>query len=100
MVGTSRKMTKVREYLTEVVGFNSHVLITGETGTGKELAAAMVHEQGLRAIHPFICVNCAAIPEALFASEVFGYEKGVFYRGQYEMCGSVCRGKWRYRISR
>ncbi len=78
MVGSSQKMTTVREYLTEIAGFNSHVLITGETGTGKELAAAMVHERSPRATHPFVCVNCAAIPETLFESEVFGYEKGVF----------------------
>lgn len=78
MVGSSQKIIAVREYLTEVAGFNSHVLITGETGTGKELAAAMVHERSPRATHPFICVNCAAIPETLFESEVFGYEKGVF----------------------
>lgn len=78
MVGASLRMNAVRNYLTEVAGFNSHVLITGETGTGKELAAAMVHERSSRATHPFICVNCAAIPETLFESEVFGYEKGVF----------------------
>lgn len=78
MVGSSQKMSAVRDYLTQVAGFSSHVLITGETGTGKELAAAMVHEQGPRATHPFICVNCAAIPETLFEAEVFGHEKGVF----------------------
>lgn len=76
MIGESSRMTAVREYLTEVAGFNSHVLITGETGTGKELAAAMVHEHSPRAKHPFISVNCAAIPETLFESEIFGYEKG------------------------
>lgn len=87
MVGTSQKMTTVREYLTEVAGFNSHVLITGETGTGKELAAAMVHERSPRATHPFICVNCAAIPETLFESEVFGYEKGVFTGASMKRAG-------------
>lgn len=78
MVGDSQKIASVREYLSQVAGFNTHVLITGETGTGKELAAAMVHERSPRATHPFICVNCAAIPETLFESEVFGHEKGAF----------------------
>jgi transcriptional regulator with PAS, ATPase and Fis domain len=78
MVGASRKITAVRDYLTQVARFNSHVLITGETGTGKELAAEMVHKSSSRARHPFIILNCAAIPETLFESELFGYEKGVF----------------------
>ena len=78
MIGGSQKITAVREYLTQVAGFNSHVLITGETGTGKELAAAMLHERSPRAAHPFISLNCAAIPDTLFESELFGHEKGVF----------------------
>lgn len=78
MVGTSHKITAVRDYITQVAKFNSHVLITGETGTGKELAAEMVHKSSSRARHHFISLNCAAIPETLFESELFGYEKGVF----------------------
>lgn len=78
MVGESSQITTIRGYLSQVAGFNSHVLITGETGTGKELAAAMVHEYSPRANRPFISLNCAAIPETLFESEVFGHEKGVF----------------------
>lgn len=78
MVGESSQITTIRDYLSQVAGFNSHVLITGETGTGKELAAAMVHEYSPRANRPFISLNCAAIPETLFESEVFGHEKGVF----------------------
>lgn len=87
MIGNSQKITTVRQYLTQVAGFNSHVLITGETGTGKELAAAMVHERSPRAAHPFICVNCAAIPETLFESELFGHEKGVFTGGDIRRAG-------------
>lgn len=78
MVGSSQKITAVREYLSQVAGFSSHVLITGETGTGKELAAAMLHECSPRVARPFVSINCAAIPETLFESEVFGHEKGVF----------------------
>lgn len=78
MVGNSQKLSAVREYLTQVAGFNSHVLITGETGTGKQLAAEMVHERSPRAKHPFVSVNCTAIPDSLFESECFGHEKGAF----------------------
>ncbi len=78
MVGISHKITAVRDYLTQIAMFNSPVLITGETGTGKELAAEMVHKNSPRARHTFISVNCAAIPETLFESELFGHEKGVF----------------------
>lgn len=78
MIGSSEKVAAIREYLTQVAGFDSNVLITGETGTGKELAAAMIHENSRRSNRPFITLNCAAIPETLFESEVFGYEKGAF----------------------
>lgn len=78
MLGSSQKITAIREYLTQVAGFDSNVLITGETGTGKELAAAMIHEHSRRSDRPFISLNCAAIPETLFESEVFGHEKGAF----------------------
>ena len=78
MIGSSQKITAVRDYLSQVARFNSHVLLTGETGTGKELAAALVHERSPRASHPFISLNCAAIPETLFESELFGHEKGTF----------------------
>lgn len=87
MVGGSLRMTAIRDYLTQVAGFNSHVLITGETGTGKELAAAMLHERSPRADRPFIGLNCAAIPETLFESEVFGHEKGVFTGASIKRAG-------------
>lgn len=78
MVGDSPKLSAIREYLAQVARFNTHVLITGETGTGKELAAEMVHQRSPRSKYPFISLNCAAIPDGLFESELFGHEKGVF----------------------
>jgi transcriptional regulator with PAS, ATPase and Fis domain len=71
-------MAAIRQYITRVAPFDSHVLITGETGTGKELAAEMLHASSPRSSNAFISFNCAAIPDSLIESELFGHEKGVF----------------------
>jgi len=71
-------MRQVFEKIQLVAGTNSTVLITGESGTGKELAARAVHENSQRRGRAFLPVNCAAIPESLIESELFGYEKGAF----------------------
>jgi DNA-binding NtrC family response regulator len=78
MIGSSPAMAKVLETVDRVTSLPSHVLITGESGTGKDLVARALHERGNRAKHPFVPINCAAIPEALLESELFGHVKGAF----------------------
>jgi DNA-binding NtrC family response regulator len=78
MVCTSRQMVELKAYLSKLAATDCTVLITGETGTGKELAAERIHRQSCRHPAPFVCVNCAALPENLVESELFGYEKGAF----------------------
>ncbi len=78
LVGDSQKMRQLREQVNRAAQSNSRVLILGESGSGKELVARMLHENSKRAEKPFIEVNCAAIPQELIESELFGHEKGSF----------------------
>jgi DNA-binding NtrC family response regulator len=78
LLGRSKQMESLRKYVIRVALTDSSVLITGETGTGKELVAETIHRQGARRIGPFVSVNSAAVPDALFESEMFGYERGAF----------------------
>lgn len=78
IIGKSDKIRSVLELIRTVAQSNCTVLIRGETGTGKEMVAEAIHYCGPRRSQPFIAVNCAAIPEALMESELFGYEKGAF----------------------
>jgi PAS domain S-box-containing protein len=78
IVGTSPALAFVLSRVSKVAGSDSTVLITGETGTGKELVARAIHRRSRRASRAFVAVNCAAIPRDLIASELFGHEKGAF----------------------
>jgi len=78
LIGDSPPMREINAYIGQVACMDSTVLITGETGTGKELVAALIHKKSPRAGKPFVSINCAAIPESLLESELFGYERGAF----------------------
>jgi transcriptional regulator with GAF, ATPase, and Fis domain len=78
IVGSSPPLRAVLSHLSKVAPTDSTVLITGETGTGKELIARAIHKRSPRSARAFVSVNCAAIPASLIASELFGHEKGAF----------------------
>ncbi|MFZ0969219.1 MAG: sigma 54-interacting transcriptional regulator [Candidatus Acidiferrales bacterium] len=78
LIGESRPMLRVREFIARVANGDSTVLIRGASGTGKELVARAVHANSARPEKPFVAINCAAIPEPLLESELFGHEKGAF----------------------
>ena len=89
IIGESASMRGVRERLARVASSDSNILITGETGTGKELVADLAHRKSPRREKPFITINCAAIPDTLLESELFGYEKGAFTGAQSSKEGKL-----------
>ncbi|MHC5035374.1 MAG: nif-specific transcriptional activator NifA [Planctomycetota bacterium] len=92
IVGDSRAMQGVYDLIAQVSGSDATVLIHGESGTGKELVAHAIHYSSRRAERPFIRVNCAALPETVLESELFGHEKGAF-------TGAIARRKGRFELA-
>jgi Nif-specific regulatory protein len=92
LIGTSRSMQEVYRRISQVAKSNATVLIRGESGTGKELVAHAIHYNSQRASKPFIKVSCAALPESLLESELFGHEKGAF-------TGAIDQKKGRFELA-
>ena len=89
LIGQSSKMQEVFELIKRVAPIESTVLITGETGTGKELVARAIHSHSKRKEGPFVAINCGAIPEQLMESEIFGHEKGAFTDAKEQRKGKL-----------
>jgi two-component system, NtrC family, response regulator AtoC len=87
LIGSSDAMKRVRERIADAAASTSTLLVTGESGTGKELVARAVHEGGERKGGPFVAVSCAAVPDEILESELFGYEKGAFTGAQESRAG-------------
>ena len=91
LIGTSESIEKIRELIKYVAGSDLNVLITGESGVGKEIVAQSLYHGSKRKGKPFIKVNCASLPEGLLESELFGFEQGAFTgayrkkRGKFEL---------------
>ena len=92
IIGTSGPMRQVFEQIARVAASNTTVLVRGESGTGKELIAHAIHYNSARAKKPFVRVSCAALPDSLIESELFGYEKGAF-------TGATARKKGRFELA-
>jgi len=92
ILGQNRKMIEIFQQISSVAEYDYPVLISGETGTGKELVAKAIHKESRRKASPFVPINCAALPEGLIESELFGHVKGAF-------SGAVCNKRGRFEIA-
>ena len=95
LIGESPAMAVVREMIGKLARSQAPVYISGESGSGKELAARLIHGQSARHTAPFVPVNCGAIPENLMESEFFGYRKGAFTGADGDREGFFQGGQWR-----
>ncbi len=100
MIYRDDAMASVVKLAQQIAGSDASVLITGESGTGKEVLARYLHARSQRAKKPFITVNCAAIPENLLESELFGHEKGCLHRRAGPPHRQIRGGQWRHAAAR
>ena len=87
LIGISRNILQIKELINQVAETDLNIVVCGETGVGKEVVVRSLYQQSKRAGKPFIKVNCAALPDTLVESEMFGYEKGAFTGAQKKMRG-------------
>ena len=100
LVGRSAAIRAVTDLVRRVAAASAPVLVLGETGTGKELVARAIHAEGTRKEGPFVAVNCAALPEALLESELFGHVRGCLHGRHADAQGPVRRGRRRHAAAR
>src|ERR1700759_1764375 len=89
MIGASPEFQRVMGLIEQMARYEAPVLICGETGTGKELAARAIHYLGVRKGEPFVPLNCGALPDTLVESELFGYERGAFTDARAARAGLI-----------
>ena len=92
LIGESEAMTGLRTVIRRIGATPCNVLIEGETGTGKDIVARLLHEASPRAAQPFVTINCSAVPDTLFESELFGYERGAFTGAHAASAGRLQAG--------
>ena len=100
LIGRSPAMQEVYKAIGRVATSDVNVLVHGESGTGKELVARSIYHHSRRSQQPFVAINCAAIPEPLLESELFGHERGAFTGADRRRIGKFRAGAWRHPLSR
>ena len=100
LLGTSSVITELHRDIDAAARTKAKVLIVGETGTGKEVVARLIHAKSALSSRPFVAVNCSGIPETLLASELFGHAKGSFTGAYRDKIGLVRQGGPRHAVSR
>lgn len=94
MIGKSEAFLEITKLISKIAAFDAPVLIEGETGTGKELAARAIHYQGARRNQPFVPLNCGAIPDLLIENELFGHVKGAFTDAREDQAGLIAHARF------